>query len=82
MAEVRSRLALLGASLLGIIGLGKLFSRSDRVIGMVQAEKPIAVTPPALTTLAKSWAPIGGGARERGRRRRQIEQGILKCSPV
>ncbi|BAK75394.1 hypothetical protein NH8B_0559 [Pseudogulbenkiania sp. NH8B] len=26
--------------------------------------------------------PLGGGAREVARRRRQIERGILKCSPT
>lgn len=83
MAGIRSRIALLGAALLGFTGLGKLLARGDRAVSTVHDEKPIASAPPAaLTTSVKRWAPIGGGSRERARRRSQIERGILKCSPV
>ncbi|OQS39756.1 hypothetical protein B0T40_03205 [Chromobacterium haemolyticum] len=80
--SIRSRIALLGAALMGVTGLGKLLVRGERAVSTVQDERPIASAPPTLTASAKRWAPIGGGVRECARRRRQIERGNLKCSLV
>lgn len=82
MNGIRSLIALLGAALMGVTGLGKLLVRGERAVSTVQDERPIASVQPALTTSAKRWAPIGGGTRECARRQRQIERGNLKCSPA
>lgn len=95
MAGIRSRILLLGASLLGMTCLGKLLAREGFEAVTALDEKPNAfsqtamasnVQPPRPAPVAGGerggWAAVGGGDRERARRRRQIEQGILQCSPM
>ena len=44
--------------------------------------KPFLTASVGRTPLKVSPVPNGGGSREIARRRRQIERGILKCSPT
>ena len=59
--------------------LTRLRSLFHRLAGRFRRHRP--ATAPVIT-LCSTGRPIGGGPREVARRRRQIERGMLKCSPT
>lgn len=59
--------------------LSRLIHRAGAALGSLFGRPRVA--PPVVVTLRQGPPGPGGGAREVARRLRQIERGILPCSP-